>query len=59
MQQRVNDFRKAYDGVIPDPYKVNGITVVAVVPGGPPVEPDVLCTRIESVYGVFTRLWRP
>jgi hypothetical protein len=29
------------------------------VPGGPPVEPDVLCNRIESVYGVFTRLWRP
>ena len=28
-------------------------------PGGPPVEPDVLCNRIESVYGVFTRLWQP
>ena len=28
-------------------------------PGRPPVEPDVLCNRIESVYGVFTRLWRP
>jgi AcrR family transcriptional regulator len=28
-------------------------------PGGPPVEPDVLCNRIESVYRVFTRLWRP
>ena len=26
---------------------------------GPPIEPDVLCDRIESVYGVFTRLWRP
>ncbi|MBB3601967.1 AcrR family transcriptional regulator [Mycolicibacterium sp. BK556] len=27
--------------------------------GEPPVEPDILCNRIESVYGVFTRLWRP
>lgn len=27
--------------------------------GGPPIEPDVLCDRIESVYGVFTRLWTP
>jgi AcrR family transcriptional regulator len=26
---------------------------------GPPIEPDVLCDRIESVYGVFTRLWTP
>ncbi|BBY57721.1 hypothetical protein MSAR_08570 [Mycolicibacterium sarraceniae] len=25
---------------------------------GPPVEPDVLCRRIESVYDVFTRLWK-
>lgn len=24
---------------------------------GPPVEPGVLCDRIESMYGVFTRLW--
>ncbi|MCX2928682.1 TetR family transcriptional regulator [Mycobacterium sp. CVI_P3] len=27
--------------------------------GGPPIEPEALCDRIESVYGVFTRLWRP
>jgi AcrR family transcriptional regulator len=26
---------------------------------GPPIEPDVLCDRIESVYGIFTRLWLP
>lgn len=25
--------------------------------GGPPVEPDILCNRIESAYGFFTRLW--
>ncbi len=24
---------------------------------GPPIEPDVVCRRIESVYGLFTRLW--
>ena len=29
------------------------------VVGEPPIEPDVLCDRIESVYGIFTRLWRP
>lgn len=28
-------------------------------PGGPPIEPNVLCDRIESMYGVFTRLWSP
>lgn len=27
--------------------------------GGPPIDADVLCERIESVYGVFTRLWTP
>lgn len=27
--------------------------------GGPPIEPDVLCNRIESAYDFFTRLWRP
>jgi AcrR family transcriptional regulator len=27
--------------------------------GGLPIEPDILCDRIESVYGVFTRLWLP
>jgi AcrR family transcriptional regulator len=27
--------------------------------GGPPVEPEILCHRIESVYGIFTRLWKP
>jgi AcrR family transcriptional regulator len=25
--------------------------------GGPPIEPAVLCNRIESSYGFFTRLW--
>lgn len=27
--------------------------------GGPPIEPEVLCHRIESAHGFFTRLWRP
>jgi AcrR family transcriptional regulator len=27
--------------------------------GGPPIEPEVVCDRIESVYGLFTRLWTP
>ncbi|WP_431233665.1 TetR/AcrR family transcriptional regulator [Mycolicibacterium psychrotolerans] len=26
---------------------------------GPPIEPDVVCRRIESVYGLFARLWAP
>jgi AcrR family transcriptional regulator len=28
-------------------------------PGGPPIEPEALCSRIESMYGIFTRLWHP
>ena len=27
--------------------------------GGPPIERDALCDRIEAVYGIFTGLWRP
>lgn len=27
--------------------------------GGPPIEPETLCDRIESVYRIFTRLWTP
>lgn len=26
---------------------------------GPPIEPETLCDRIESVYRIFTRLWTP
>ncbi len=26
-------------------------------PGAPPIEPDVLCERIESTYALFARLW--
>ncbi len=28
-------------------------------PGSPPIEPDVVCDRIESVYALFTQLWTP
>jgi AcrR family transcriptional regulator len=28
-------------------------------PGGLPIEPDVVCGRIESVYRLFTELWAP
>jgi len=28
-------------------------------PGGLPIEPDVVCRRIESVYRLFTELWTP
>jgi AcrR family transcriptional regulator len=28
-------------------------------PGAPPIEPDVLCDRIESAFAVFARLWAP
>ncbi len=28
-------------------------------PGRPPIEPDVVCDRIESVYALFTQLWTP
>ncbi|AKK29315.1 hypothetical protein AB431_24550 [Mycobacterium sp. EPa45] len=28
-------------------------------PGGPPIEPDVVCHRIESVYALLAELWTP
>ena len=28
-------------------------------PGAPPIEPEVLCARIESTYALFARLWTP
>ncbi|WP_328360766.1 TetR/AcrR family transcriptional regulator [Mycobacterium sp. NBC_00419] len=28
-------------------------------PGAPPIQPDVLCERIESTYALFARLWTP
>ena len=28
-------------------------------PGQPPIDADVLCDRIASVYAIFTRLWTP
>ncbi|WP_156432905.1 TetR family transcriptional regulator [Mycobacterium sp. M26] len=28
-------------------------------PGAPPIEPHVLCERIQSTYGTFARLWTP
>jgi AcrR family transcriptional regulator len=28
-------------------------------PGAPPIQPDVVCDRIESVYALFTELWTP
>ncbi|BBZ77680.1 TetR family transcriptional regulator [Mycolicibacterium anyangense] len=28
-------------------------------PGAPPIEPELLCERIESTYALFARLWTP
>lgn len=28
-------------------------------PGAPPIDPEVLCGRIESTYALFARLWTP